>query len=173
MNGGWRETFHLAARLLLRDWRAGELTVLVSALLVAVTAMTGVAFLTDRVGQAVELRAAESLAGDLRVDSAACQQAGGKDATAESTPVKSDGPPSSREVEIDYQIEATFDQFAVSEEQWVVLAEPLPAGALLVISPSRSLADGLAVEAIRSGGPAKNLFQKEPSGSPFGKCSWG
>jgi putative ABC transport system permease protein len=71
VNGGWRETFHLAARLLLRDWRAGELTVLVSALLVAVTAMTGVAFLTDRVGQAVELRAAESLAGDLRVDSAA------------------------------------------------------------------------------------------------------
>ena len=71
MNGGWRETFHLAARLLLRDWRAGELTVLVSALLVAVTAMTGVAFLTDRVGQAVELRAGESLAGGLRVDSAA------------------------------------------------------------------------------------------------------
>ena len=61
MKGGWKETLHLASRLLLRDWRAGELTVLVSALLVAVTAMTGVAFLTDRVGQAVEMRAAESL----------------------------------------------------------------------------------------------------------------
>ena len=41
------------------------------------TAMTGVAFLTDRVGQAVELRAAESLAGDLRGDSAAAISADG------------------------------------------------------------------------------------------------
>ena len=52
-----------------RDWRAGELTVLIAALLIAVSAMTGVAFLTDRVGQAVEMRAAESLAADLQVNS--------------------------------------------------------------------------------------------------------
>jgi putative ABC transport system permease protein len=63
-------TVKLAMRLLARDWRAGELTVLIVALLVAVTAMTGVAFLTDRVGQAVEMRAAESLAADLRLYSA-------------------------------------------------------------------------------------------------------
>jgi putative ABC transport system permease protein len=62
-------TFQLAWKLLTRDWRAGELTVLAAALLVAVAAMTGVAFLTDRVGQAVEMRAAESLAADLRLDS--------------------------------------------------------------------------------------------------------
>jgi putative ABC transport system permease protein len=62
-------TFRLAWKLLSRDWRAGELTVLAAALLVAVAAMTGVAFLTDRVGQAVEMRAAESLAADLRLDS--------------------------------------------------------------------------------------------------------
>lgn len=60
-------TLYLAWKLLIRDWRAGELTVLATALLVAVTAMTGVAFLTDRVGQAVEMRAAESLAADLRL----------------------------------------------------------------------------------------------------------
>jgi putative ABC transport system permease protein len=62
-------SLRLAWKLLLRDWRAGELAVLATALLVAVTAMTGVAFLTDRVGQAVELRAAESLAADLRLRS--------------------------------------------------------------------------------------------------------
>jgi putative ABC transport system permease protein len=62
-------TLHLGWKLLVRDWRAGELTVLATALLVAVAAMTGVAFLTDRVGQAVELRAAESLAADLRLAS--------------------------------------------------------------------------------------------------------
>lgn len=60
----------LALRLLLRDWKAGELAVLATALLVAVSALTAVAFLTDRVGQAMERRAAESLAADLRLASA-------------------------------------------------------------------------------------------------------
>ena len=41
--------------------------VLATALLVAVSALTAVAFLTNRVSQAVELRAAESLAADLRL----------------------------------------------------------------------------------------------------------
>ena len=63
-------TLRLALKLLARDWRAGELTVLAIALLVAVSALTGVAFLTDRVGQTIELRAAESLAADLRLSSA-------------------------------------------------------------------------------------------------------
>ena len=59
----------LAWRLLLRDWKSGELTVLGLALTIAVTSLTAVAFLTDRVGHAVELRAAESLAADLRLGS--------------------------------------------------------------------------------------------------------
>jgi len=59
----------LAWRLLLRDWKSGELTVLGLALMIAVTSLTAVAFLTDRVGHAVELRAAESLAADLRLGS--------------------------------------------------------------------------------------------------------
>jgi len=59
----------LAWRLLLRDWKSGELTVLAIALIIAVTSLTAVAFLTDRVGHAVELRAAESLAADLRLSS--------------------------------------------------------------------------------------------------------
>ena len=55
---------------LLRDWRSGELAVLLAALLVAVTALTGVGFFTDRIGQAVEQRAAEVIAADLRMRSA-------------------------------------------------------------------------------------------------------
>ena len=62
-------TVRLSLKLLLRDWRAGELTVLAVALLIAVSALTGVAFLTDRAAQAVEMRAAESLAADLRLAS--------------------------------------------------------------------------------------------------------
>ena len=53
---------------LLRDWRSGELAVLLAALLVAVTALTGVGFFTDRIGQAVNRRAAEVLAADLRLE---------------------------------------------------------------------------------------------------------
>ena len=63
------KTFLMAWRLLLRDWKSGELTVLSLALVIAVTSLTAVAFLTDRVGHAVELRAAESLAADLRLGS--------------------------------------------------------------------------------------------------------
>jgi len=63
------KSFALAWRLLLRDWKSGELTVLGLALTIAVTSLTAVAFLTDRVGHAVELRAAESLAADLRLGS--------------------------------------------------------------------------------------------------------
>ncbi len=69
MNSGFRNTARLSLRLLFRDWRAGELTVLAVALLIAVSALTGVAFLTDRAAQAVEMRATESLAADLRLAS--------------------------------------------------------------------------------------------------------
>ncbi len=66
---GNKRALALSWRLLLRDWHSGELSVLSIALVIAVTSLTAVAFLTDRVGHAVELRAAESLAADLRLGS--------------------------------------------------------------------------------------------------------
>lgn len=54
---------------LAREWRSGELAVLIAALLVAVTAMTAVGLFTDRVRQAVAVQAAEILAADLVVSS--------------------------------------------------------------------------------------------------------
>ncbi len=59
----------LALRLLGREWRSGELGVLLLALTVAVAALTGVGFLVNRVGQAVDAQATEVLAADLRVES--------------------------------------------------------------------------------------------------------
>lgn len=64
----WTQFRHVM-RMLARDWRSKELTVLMSALIIAVTSLTAVAFLTDRVSQAVAQRATESLAGDLRLAS--------------------------------------------------------------------------------------------------------
>ncbi|MBS3936693.1 MAG: ABC transporter permease [Sulfuritalea sp.] len=52
-------------RMLARDLRAGELTVLFVALALAVAALTSVGFLADRVQRAVELEARTLLGGDL------------------------------------------------------------------------------------------------------------
>jgi putative ABC transport system permease protein len=60
----------LAGRLLVRDWRSGEVMVLLASLVVAVAAMSAVTFFTDRVRQAVSQEAGEALAADLRVESA-------------------------------------------------------------------------------------------------------
>lgn len=55
----------LATRNLRRDWRAGELTTLLVALIIGVAAMTGVRAFTDRVGSAMQKSANELLAADL------------------------------------------------------------------------------------------------------------
>ena len=54
----------LALRLLAREWRSGELGVLLLALTVAVAALTGVGFLVSRISAAVALQASEVLAAD-------------------------------------------------------------------------------------------------------------
>lgn len=55
----------LILRMLRRDWRAGELTVLGLALVVAVASLTSVGFLTDRIGQALIQESHQLLGGDL------------------------------------------------------------------------------------------------------------
>ncbi|MEN9705918.1 MAG: hypothetical protein RLZZ393_1797 [Pseudomonadota bacterium] len=59
----------IGLRALLREWRSGELGVLLLALSVAVAALTGVGLLVDRVDQAMRLQASEVLGADLRLQS--------------------------------------------------------------------------------------------------------
>jgi putative ABC transport system permease protein len=59
----------LAWRTLLREWKSGELGVLVLAITVAVAALTGVGFLVDRISIAVDNQAGEVLAADLVLES--------------------------------------------------------------------------------------------------------
>ncbi len=61
--------FRLAGRLLLRDWRAGELRILLSALIIAVTATTAISFFTDRLQRAMLNQSSELLGGDLMLQS--------------------------------------------------------------------------------------------------------
>lgn len=62
-------TWGFALRSLWRDLRAGELTVLIAAIIVAVTAMTAVGFFTDRVGRAIRQQASAVLAADIVIRS--------------------------------------------------------------------------------------------------------
>ena len=55
----------LAWRMLARDWRAGELSVLGLGLVLAVAALTSVGFLADRIQQGLVLQAHQLLGGDL------------------------------------------------------------------------------------------------------------
>ncbi|HVH84756.1 MAG TPA: hypothetical protein VM713_10625, partial [Steroidobacteraceae bacterium] len=59
----------LALRILAREWRSGELGVLLLALTVAVAALTGVGFLVGRISAAVALQASSVLAADIRLSS--------------------------------------------------------------------------------------------------------
>jgi putative ABC transport system permease protein len=58
-----------ALRNLWRDFKSGELTVLLLALSVAVLSLTAVGFFTSRISQGVRAQAAEVLAADLRLES--------------------------------------------------------------------------------------------------------
>jgi len=56
--------FGLALRLLWRDWRGGEIRLLFTALVMAVTSVTGIALFTDRLEKALILESANILAAD-------------------------------------------------------------------------------------------------------------
>jgi putative ABC transport system permease protein len=61
--------FNLALRLLWRDSRSGELTILMLALLIAVTSSTAIALFADRLQNTMATQAGEFLAADLAVTS--------------------------------------------------------------------------------------------------------
>ena len=57
-------------RMLWRDWRGGELTILAVALVIAVTSITAVGFFTDRIERGLKQQSAELIAADLVITSA-------------------------------------------------------------------------------------------------------
>jgi putative ABC transport system permease protein len=82
----------LGLRMLGREWRSGELGVLLLALIVAVAALTGVGFLVSRISNAVASQASEVLAADIRLGSpqpikqGVCRRSGGVDCAPRGAP---------------------------------------------------------------------------------------
>ena len=62
--------FNLALKLLWRDMRSGELTLLLAALIIAVTSSTAIALFSDRLQRTMTLQTAEFLAADLVIATA-------------------------------------------------------------------------------------------------------
>ena len=60
---------HLAPRLLWREWKGGELTVLLLALLVAIASHTAIGHFTDRISRAMVINANHMIGGDLVLSS--------------------------------------------------------------------------------------------------------
>ena len=67
---GASSSLALGLRLLVREWHAGELRILIAAVVVAVGSITAVGFFTDRVEQAMASQASELLAADTLMHSA-------------------------------------------------------------------------------------------------------
>ena len=63
------KNFRLALRLLVRDWRAGELRLLAAAVVIAVGAVTAIGFFSDRLNRAMTYQSADLLGADLRLTS--------------------------------------------------------------------------------------------------------
>jgi putative ABC transport system permease protein len=57
----------LAAKFLVREWRAGELRVLLSSLIVAIACLASIGFITERLQKAMETQASELLGGDIAI----------------------------------------------------------------------------------------------------------
>jgi putative ABC transport system permease protein len=62
---GWSAPMGLALRLLARDWRAGELRVLLLALVLSAASVSCVGFVADRISRAIHRDALQVLGGDL------------------------------------------------------------------------------------------------------------
>lgn len=65
MKSFWSKFLAPGLRALKRDWRSGELSLLALALVIAVTAVSSVGFLSDRVSSALDRNSSQMLGGDL------------------------------------------------------------------------------------------------------------
>lgn len=63
-------SIHFALKQCWREWKAGELTVLLMALIIAISSHTAIGFFTDRVDKAMSYRARDLVGGDLILKSA-------------------------------------------------------------------------------------------------------
>jgi len=68
-HSGFKFLWFNSWRMLWRDWRGGELTILAAGLIIAVTSITAVGFFTDRIERGLKEQSAELIGADLVISS--------------------------------------------------------------------------------------------------------
>ncbi|MBK5970511.1 MULTISPECIES: ABC transporter permease [Thiorhodovibrio] len=140
-----RDTWRLALRLLGRDWRSGELGLLVAALVLTVAAVTAVGFFTDRIAGAIERQGGELLAADLVI--------------ASSSPVAASFSTQARDADIKTAETATFRSVVLAGNKTQLVQAK-------AVSPEYPLRGTLRIQN-KLNGPSEAIDSGPPTGSAW------
>ena len=133
--------FNLALRLLWRDSRSGELTILILALIIAVTSSTTIALFSDRLQRTMTNQTAEFLAADLVISSP--------------TPVSSEWLTKATLLNLAQARTAEFSSVLIEHEELLLAGIKAVSAAYPLRGFLKTTADDYSTETITHNGPAQ------------------
>ncbi len=133
--------FNLALRLLWRDSRSGELTILILALIIAVTSSTTIALFSDRLQRTMTNQTAEFLAADLVISSP--------------TPVSSEWLTKATQLNLAQARTAEFSSVLIEHEELLLAGIKAVSAAYPLRGFLKTTADDYSTETITHNGPAQ------------------
>ncbi len=133
--------FNLALRLLWRDSRSGELTILILALIIAVTSSTTIALFSDRLQRTMTNQTAEFLAADLVISSP--------------TPVSSEWLAKATQLNLAQARTAEFSSVLIEHEELLLAGIKAVSAAYPLRGFLKTTTDDYSTETITHNGPAQ------------------
>jgi len=133
--------FNLALRLLWRDSRSGELTILILALIIAVTSSTTIALFSDRLQRTMTNQTAEFLAADLVISSP--------------TPVPSEWLTKATQLNLAQARTAEFSSVLIEHEELLLVGIKAVSAAYPLRGFLKTTTDDYSTETITHNGPAQ------------------
>jgi putative ABC transport system permease protein len=131
--------FNLALRLLWRDSRSGELTILLVALIIAVTSSTAISLFADRLQRTMSTQAADFLAADLVITSP--------------QPVPQHWLKKAREMRLKMAKTAEFSSVLIEHDEMLLAGIKAVSESYPLRGHLKTMSDDYAVEVIQQNGP--------------------